>query len=128
MPTWTPHSLADAPPPKGPYSPAIRAGNFIYVSGQVPRDPRTGDLIGPDIIGQTRQTLDNVEALIKAAGGSLADVISCTVYLQNVDDWEAMNSVYKEYFSPPYPTRTAVGADLRDILVEISAIAFVADR
>ena len=125
MPIWSPHSLPDAPPPKGPYSPAIRAGNFIYVSGQVPRDPRTGDLIGADIIGQTRQTLDNVEALIKAAGGTLADVISCIVYLQNVDDWEAMNSVYKEYFSQPYPTRTAVGADLRDILVEISVVAYI---
>lgn len=123
--TWKNFALPDAPPPKGPYSPVIKAGDFIYVSGQVPRDPVTGELIGTDVSVQTRQTLKNVERLLALAGATMADVVSCSVYLTNVDDWAAMNAVYTEFFTPPYPTRTAIGAELRDILVEISAVAYV---
>ena len=125
MPNWNPVSLPAAPPPKGPYSPAVRAGGFVFVSGQTPRDPITGDLIGSDIATQTRQTLSNVQRLLEAAGAKLSDVIGVTIYLANVDDWGTMNSVYTQFFSTPYPSRTAVGAELRDILVEISAIAYV---
>jgi 2-iminobutanoate/2-iminopropanoate deaminase len=96
------------------------------VSGQTPRDPKTGDLVGTNVQGQTRQTLDNVKALLAQAGAHLTDVISVTVYLQNVDDWGDMNTVYTEYFTQPYPTRTAIGAELRDILVEISVVAHIA--
>lgn len=122
--TFTPFSVPNAPPPQGPYSPAVRAGSFVYVSGQVPRDPVSGALAGNDIATQTRQTLSNVQRLLEQAGAGLADVISVTVYLTDVDNWAAMNEVYKEFFRAPYPTRTAVGAELRDILVEISAVAY----
>lgn len=125
MPNWTSISLPSAPPPKGPYSPAVRAGGFVYVSGQTPRNPNTGELVGIDIDTQARQTLSNVKALLAEAGAQMSDVISVTVYLQNVDDWAAMNIVYKDFFATPFPSRTAVGVDLRDILVEISAIAFI---
>ena len=125
MPNWSTVSLPNAPPPRGPYSPAVRAGGFVYVSGQTPRDPISGELAGTEIGAQTRQTLSNVKALLAETGAQMSDVISVTVYLQKVDDWAAMNAVYKEFFAAPFPTRTAVGADLRDILVEISAVAFV---
>lgn len=125
MTQWTSFALANAPPPKGPYSPAIRAGGFIYVSGQTPRDPVSGALVGTDVATQTRQTLSNVQGLLAAAGAAMSDVVSVSVYLADIDDWAAMNSVYTEFFTAPFPSRTAVGAQLRDILVEISAVAFV---
>ena len=125
MANWNAVTLPDAPPPKGPYSPAVRAGPFVFVSGQVPRDPISGKLVGDDVATQTRMTLSNVQRLIEQAGAKLSDVVSVTVYLVNVDDWAAMNEVYKEFFSSPFPTRTAIGAELRDILVEINAIAYV---
>lgn len=125
MPNWSAVTLPDAPPPKGPYSPVIRAGGFVYVAGQTPRDPITGELVGDDIATQTRQTLSNVKALLAQAGAQMSDVVSVTVYLDNVDDWAAMNEVYKEFFAPPYPTRTALGAGLRDILVEITTVAYI---
>lgn len=125
MSNWNAVSLPDAPPPKGPYSPAVRAGGFVFVSGQTPRDPVTGELVGDDVATQTRQTLSNVQRLLEAAGATMRDVIGVTIYLADVDDWGTMNSVYTQFFSSPYPSRTAVGSELRDILVEISAIAYV---
>jgi 2-iminobutanoate/2-iminopropanoate deaminase len=129
MPEWTPvHLPPDVPPPKGPYTPAVRAGNFIYVSGQVPRDPRTGELPGDDVATQTRHTLSNLQRVLEQADATLADVVSVTVYLARPDDWGAMNEVYAQVFHPPFPSRTTVGAELRGILVEISAVAYVAGR
>ncbi len=125
MPTWTPVVLRNAPPPKGPYSPAARAGGFVYVSGQTPRNLISGELVGDDIATQTRQTLSNVQRVLSEAGATMQDVVSVTIYLTNVDDWAAMNSVYTQFFSSPFPSRTAVGCSLRDILVEISAVAYV---
>ena len=125
MSTWKPIVIPDAPPPKGPYSPAVRAGDFIYVSGQTPRDPVSGALVGSDIASQTRQTLLNVRRLLAEASASMDDVVSVVIYLTNVDDWAAVNVVYGEFFRAPFPSRTAVGAQLRDILVEISAVAYV---
>lgn len=123
---WQPAFLpTDVPKPVGAYSPAVRAGDFVFISGQVPRDPRTGALAGEDIDSQVRQTLRNVEGALAAAGATLDDVVSTTVYLANVDDWGKFNDVYKEVFRPPYPSRTAIGANLRGILVEISAVAYV---
>jgi len=125
MPKWTPVLLPpDVPAPKGPYSPAVRAGDFIYVSGQTPRNPVTGQLGGEDIASQTRNTLDNLKRVLEQAGAGLPDVVSVTVYLQRSDDWDAMNAVYREMFHSPHPSRTTVGADLRGILVEISAVAY----
>ena len=126
MPAWTPvHLPPDVPAPKGPYTPAVRAGGFVYVSGQVPRDQRTGELAGEDVATQTRMTLSNLQRVLEQAGASLADVVSVTVYLAHADDWDAMNTVYREMFRTPFPTRTTVGAELRGILVEISAVAYV---
>jgi 2-iminobutanoate/2-iminopropanoate deaminase len=123
--SWQPVFLgADVPKPVGAYSPAVRAGNFVFVSGQVPRDPRTSALAGGDIESQTRKVLSNVRDALAAAGSTLDDVVSVTVYLANIDDWSRFNDVYKEVFRPPYPSRTAVGAQLRGILVEVSAVAY----
>lgn len=125
MPKWTPIFLpADSPPPKGPYSPAVRAGDFVYVSGQTPRDPLTGELPASDVASQTRSTIANLQRVLEQAGASLQDVVSVTVYLQRSDDWDAMNAVYRELFRGPHPSRTTVGADLRGILIEISAVAY----
>ena len=124
--SWKPFFLSgDVPKPVGAYSPAVRAGDLVFVSGQVPRDPRTGALPGNDIESQVRQTLSNVKDALATAGASLDDVVSMTVYLADVDDWGKFNDIYKETLRPPYPTRTAIGANLRGILVEISAIAHV---
>jgi 2-iminobutanoate/2-iminopropanoate deaminase len=129
MPAWTPVRLPpDVPPPKGPYSPAVRAGDFIYVSGQVPRDPQTGELAGNDVATQTSQTLSNLQRVLEQAGAGLADVVSVTVYLARADDWGAMNEVYAKVFNAPFPSRTTVGAELRGILVEISAVAYRPSR
>ena len=119
------HLPAHVPPPKGPYSPAVRAGDFIYVSGQVPRDPVTGELAGGDVATQTRMTLSNLQRVLEQADASLGDVVSVTVYLARAGDWGTMNEVYTEFFRTPCPSRTTVGAELRDILVEISAVAYV---
>jgi 2-iminobutanoate/2-iminopropanoate deaminase len=126
MPNWTAVPMpADVPAPKGPYSPAIRAGDFVFVSGQTPRNMATGELVGDDIATQARQTLSNVQKVLAEAGATMSDVVSVTVYLQRSDDWAAMNAVYAEHFTKPFPTRTTVGADLRDILIEISVIAYL---
>ncbi len=123
---WQPVMLGpDVPPPVGAYSPGVRAGRMLFVSGQVPKDPRTGKVEGDTISTQTRRTLENVRGVLEAGGASLADVVSVTVYLADDNDWAEFNTVYKTVFSPPYPARAVVGAGLRGILVEISAIAWV---
>ncbi|MBI3792134.1 MAG: RidA family protein [Gemmatimonadetes bacterium] len=125
---WTPAPAPKGfPPPVGPYTPAVRAGNFVFVSGQTPRDPTTGDVGHPEIAVQARRTLYNLKSVLAAAGATLDDVVSVTVYLSDEDNWAAFNEIYKEFFKEPYPTRTAVGCQLRGILVEVSAIAMVAD-
>ena len=123
---WQPVRLGnDVPAPAGAYSPAARAGGFVFVSGQVPRDPATGKLVGDDIEGQTKQVVANVQRALRAAGAELSDVVSVIVYLADIDDWGRFNEVYKTLMPQPYPTRTALGASLRGILVEMSAVAFV---
>lgn len=123
---WQPVRLgAEVPTPAGAYSPAARAGGFVFVSGQIPRDPVTGELAGDDIVAQTRQVIRNVERALSAAGATLSDVVSVIAYLADANDWGAFNAAYKELMPQPYPTRTAVGAQLRGILVEVSAIAYV---
>jgi 2-iminobutanoate/2-iminopropanoate deaminase len=114
---------ADYPPPAGPYSPAVRAGDLLFVSGQVPRDPRTGQVEGADVVAQSRRVLENLRLVLEAGGATLNDVISVTVYLADENDWATFNEVYRASFRPPYPTRTVVGAQLRGVLVEVSAIA-----
>jgi 2-iminobutanoate/2-iminopropanoate deaminase len=121
---WTPvHLPADCAPPAGPYSPGVRAGDLLFISGQVPRDPKTGEAEGNDVKHQARRTLENLRMVLAAAGASVEDVVSVTVYLADQNDWSAFNEVYREFFTPPYPSRTVVGAALRGILVEVSAVA-----
>lgn len=124
--SWQPAFLpGDVPKPVGAYSPAVRAGDFVFISGQVPVDPKTQKVVSEDFDTQVRQTLSNVKAALGAAGATLDDVVSVIAYLTNVDDWGRFNDIYKETFRAPYPTRTAVGAMLRGFKVEISAVAYL---
>jgi 2-iminobutanoate/2-iminopropanoate deaminase len=127
---WHPVSLGDdVPPPKGAYSRGVRAGDFLYVSGQVPLDPRTGALVGgDDVTAQARQTLDNLRGVLEAGGATLADVVSVAVHLSRIDDWGAFDAVYRQTFREPFPTRTVVGAELRGFLVEVTAVAYLGGR
>src|SRR5882757_2859648 len=116
---WTSIKLgADVPAPAGAYSPGVRAGDFLYVSGQVPRDPKTGATVGTTVVEQTRQVIANLEAVLIAGGATLEDVVSATVYLDSPDLWTEFNGAYKQLMPPPYPTRTAIGVSLRGFLVE----------
>ena len=108
-----------------PLSPALMAGNMLFVSGQVGIDPMTGTVVGPDIESQTRQTLENLKALVEAAGLTLDDVVKTNVFVTDVGNFPAMNAVYRQYFAEPFPARSTVGIALAnsDLLVEIEAIA-----
>lgn len=97
----------DAPAAIGPYSQAVEADGTIYVSGQLPIDPKTGKAAGEDIRTQTRQSLENIRAILKEAGMDLGNVTQATVLLADIGDFTAMNEVYAEYFSAPYPARAA---------------------
>ncbi|MBY0491279.1 MAG: RidA family protein [Gemmatimonadaceae bacterium] len=122
---WTPVVLPDLPPPAGAYSPGVRTANLLFVSGQTPRNPATGQIVGETFEEQAKVTLENLERILRAGGATLADVVSVTVYLANEDDWGKFDAFYRTVFSPPYPTRAVVGAQLRGIQVEISAIAAI---
>ena len=115
-------TTANAPAPAGPYSQAIAAGGFVFVAGQRPQDPATGE-IGETIQEQTRQVIKNLEAVLTAAGSSLDRVVRSTVYLSDIKNFAPMNEVYKEMMPQPFPARTTLGAQLRNILVEIDVIA-----
>ena len=96
--------------PVGPFSPAVRAGDLLYLSGQVAQDPVTGRLIDGDVTRQTEQIFQNLTALLNAAGRSLADVVRVGVFLADMRDFQAMNAVYARQFEAPYPARTTIGA------------------
>ena len=115
----------NAPAAIGPYSQAIQAGGTIYVSGQLPINPATGEFAGADIRAQARQSLENIKAILAAAGADMAHVVKTTVLLQDMADFSAMNEVYAEYFSEPYPARAAfqVAKLPKAALVEIEAVA-----
>ena len=116
-----------APTAIGPYSSALRAGQLLFVSGQIPADPATGHLVDGDITTQTRRVLDNVGALLEAGGLTFRHVVRTTVFLADMNDFTAVNDVYRAYFSEPYPARSTVQAARlpRDARVEIDAIARV---
>ena len=116
---------ANAPAAIGPYSQAIHAGNTVYVSGQLPIDPATGAFAGDDIAAQTRQALTNIRSILEEAGLSMRDVVKTTVLLADIREFAAMNEVYAEFFTPPYPARAAfqVAALPKAAKVEIEAIA-----
>jgi 2-iminobutanoate/2-iminopropanoate deaminase len=116
-----------APAPRGPYSPAVRAGDTIYVSGQIPIDPVTGQIVAGDVKAETRQVLTNIRNILAGCGASLADVVRCAVYLTDAADFKAMNEVYAEFFGEAKPARTTIVAaalPLPGAKVEIDAIAY----
>ncbi len=114
-----------APAAIGPYSQAIQAGNTVYVSGQLPIDPATGEFAGPDIASQTRQSLTNIRNILAEAGMSMANVTKTTVLLADIAEFGAMNEVYAGFFSEPYPARAAfqVAALPKGAKVEIECVA-----
>jgi 2-iminobutanoate/2-iminopropanoate deaminase len=111
-----------APRPSGAYSQGMVFRDLVFVAGQRPADPDTG-LVPAGIVAQTRQVLSNVRSVLEAAGSSMDSVLKVTVYLTNLNDWSAMNEVYSQFFDRPLPVRTTVGVALRDILIEVDAIA-----
>ncbi len=115
----------NAPKPVGPYSQGIVEGDFIFVAGQGPGNPRTGQLELGDVAAQTRRTLENVKAVVEAAGSTMDKVVKCNVYLKDINDFAAMNAVYATFFAAPHPARTTIqaGALPGGIAVEIECIA-----
>ena len=114
-----------APAAIGPYSQAIQVGQMLFTSGQVPIDPETGAIVEGGIQEQARQSLNNIKAILNAAGTNMGAVVKTTVFLQDMNDFAAMNEVYAQFFQEPYPARSAVqvGRLPKDALVEIEAIA-----
>ena len=119
-------STTGAPGASGPYSQAVKAGDFLFVSGQLPIDPATGAFAGDDITAQTRQSLTNVKNIVEAAGMTMADVVRVGVFLQDMEHFGAMNAVYGEFFTGDCPARAAVQVARlpKDALVEIEAVAY----
>jgi 2-iminobutanoate/2-iminopropanoate deaminase len=115
----------NAPQPVGPYSQGTTVDGFLFVSGQGAIDPKTGQLIGPDIETQTRQTLTNVQNIVEASGLSMLDVVKVSIFLKDIGDFKKMNEVYKTFFTQNPPSRTTVEANLPlpAMLIEIEAIA-----
>ena len=117
--------IQNAPKPLGPYSQAVQAGNFLFVSGQLAIDPKEGKLIVENIKLQTRQVMENIKAILEAAGYSLKDVVQSTVYLSSMSLFEEFNREYAKYFESDFPARATVGIELKSgALVEVSVIAY----
>jgi 2-iminobutanoate/2-iminopropanoate deaminase len=113
------------PKPIGPYSQAIRTNGFLYVSGQVALDPKTGEFVGTDIRQQTERTLENIKGILEAAGSNLHHVVKTTVFLKDMNDFAAMNEAYAKYFNlaPPARSTVQVARLPKDALVEIEVVA-----
>ncbi|GCE25936.1 reactive intermediate/imine deaminase [Dictyobacter alpinus] len=122
-------STSDAPAAIGPYNQAIRCGQFLYTSGQIPLDPATGEIVGSDVKTQTHRVFQNLQALLQAGGASLNSVIKTTVFLTSMGDFQAMNEVYATYFPEVAPARSTVAVvELpRKSLVEIECVALIQD-
>jgi 2-iminobutanoate/2-iminopropanoate deaminase len=114
-----------APLPRGPYSPAIVSGGFVFVAGQAAINPKTNEMELGTIQAETRRTLENIKAILEAAGSSMKDVVRCGVFLSDMKNFAAMNKVYAEYFPKDPPARTTVGVSMPKIKVEIDCIARV---
>jgi len=122
-------STPSAPQAVGPYSQAIRAGSLLFVSGQIPIDPTTGQVITGDAAAQTRRVMENIGEILKAAGTSFDQVVRTTVYLADIAEFPAMNEVYGQFFSAPAPARSTIQAARlpRDAKVEIDVIALLSN-
>lgn len=120
-------STTDAPPAIGPYSQAIRAGNMLFVSGQIPLNPQTGEMVGTTAAEQARQVLNNLKAVLQAAGTSLDNVVKTTIFLTDLTQFADVNAVYAEFFpqNPPARSTIQVSALPRGAQVEIEAIAII---
>ncbi|MDQ3042382.1 MAG: RidA family protein [Acidobacteriota bacterium] len=120
-------STENAPGAIGPYSQAVRTGNLVFCSGQIPIDPATGEFVSNDVAEQTRQVLKNLSAVLEAAGTDLNNVVKTTVFLADMNDFTAMNEIYAEFFSDNKPARATVQAARlpRDARVEIECIAVI---
>ncbi len=120
-------NTVNAPKAIGPYSQGIIANGFVFASGQIALNPATGDLNTGTVEEQTHLVLKNLKAVIEASGSSMDKVVKCTVFLQNMDDYGAVNAIYGEYFNAPYPARAAIQVARlpRDVKVEIEAIAIL---
>lgn len=114
-----------APRPVGPYSQAVRAGGFIFVSGQIPLDPVTGEVAANDIAAQTRRALENLKAILEEAGSGLDKVVKTTLYLKDLHDFARCNEIYAEYFGENKPARSTIEAAAlpKGVLLEIDAVA-----
>jgi reactive intermediate/imine deaminase len=122
--TRTPISTADAPQAIGTYSQAVRAGSTVYLSGQIPLDPKTGEIVAGDMEAQVRRVFDNLRAVAIASGGDLSHVVKVNVFLTDLSHFALVNRVMAEYFQQPYPARAAVGVAAlpRGAAVEMDAI------
>ena len=122
--SFTPVSTADAPGAIGTYSQAARVGNTVYLSGQIPLDPATMELVSGDVEVQVRRVFDNLRAVARAAGGDLSDAVKVNVYLTDLGHFQVVNKVMAEYFTKPYPARAAVGVAAlpRGATVEVDAV------
>ncbi|MDR2860248.1 MAG: RidA family protein [Elusimicrobiota bacterium] len=120
-------STKNAPAAVGPYSQAIAAGGFLFVSGQIPFDPKTQQKVSDDIKEQTQQSLKNLEAIIKEAGASLEKVVRCGIFLKDMNDFAAVNEVYGNFFSSHKPARACVEVSRlpKDVLIEIEATVYL---
>ena len=117
-------STDNAPAAIGPYSQAVQYGDFLFVSGQIAFDPKTGELVEGDIEVQTKRVLENLKAIIEAAGMALENVVKCSCFLNNMEDFVRFNTVYESYFGGSAPARETVEVSRlpKDVLVEVSAI------
>jgi 2-iminobutanoate/2-iminopropanoate deaminase len=115
----------NAPAAIGPYSQAIKAGDLLFVSGQIPLDAATGELIRSGVADETKKVLDNLKAILEAAGGGLGDVVKTTIFLKDMNNFGVVNEVYGTYFPQPFPARATVEVARlpRDVNVEIEAVA-----
>jgi 2-iminobutanoate/2-iminopropanoate deaminase len=123
-------NAAAAPSAIGPYSPAIRVGDFLFLSGQIPLDPSTGQIVDGDIRVQTTRVLENLGGLLQAGGADFRDVVRTTIFLADMNDFAAVNEIYATFFSEPYPARATVQVARlpKDVRVEIDAIAVTSNQ
>ncbi|PMQ02494.1 MAG: reactive intermediate/imine deaminase [Dictyoglomus sp. NZ13-RE01] len=117
----------NAPKAIGPYSQAIKVGNFVFISGQIPIDPKTGNLVEGDIKEQTKRVIENIKAIIESIGGSLENIVKTTVFLKSLEEFSQMNEVYAEYFKDKPPARSTVEVSRlpKDVRIEIEATAII---
>jgi 2-iminobutanoate/2-iminopropanoate deaminase len=120
-----PIQTSNAPAAIGPYSQAIRAGDLLFISGQIPLDAKSGEIVRSGVADETKKVLENLKAIIEAAGGSLGDVVKTTIFLKDMNSFSIVNEVYGTFFPQPFPARATIEVARlpRDVNVEIEAIA-----